>query len=424
MKGTKNMVAIELKDVTRRFGDKVAIDSVNLKIPDKEFLVLLGPSGCGKSTLLRMIAGLETLTSGSIHMGGRRVDKLEPRDRDLAFVFQSYALYPHMSVEKNIAFPLIMANFKWWFHVPVLGWVAKRRLARRPDIKDNVQEIARVLELNELMRKHPGTLSGGQRQRVAVARAMVRRPTAFLMDEPLSNLDAQLRTHMRSEIVKLHERVDTTFVYVTHDQTEAMTMGTRIVVMRGGVVQQQGKPRVVFERPSNVFVARFIGNPPMNVMQAKVEAADLLRLGNASLTVSLGVAELIARHSLAGKEVLLGLRPEALSLDIGGKGDTTATVSSVEQLGSETLVQLQFAGLNDQQDGIVIAEGTAALSIYARVSGYQDFVPGRTVGVSFDFSTACLFDPSTELRYEAEGETEEYADVAAEAGAESAAALT
>jgi multiple sugar transport system ATP-binding protein len=402
------MVAIELKDVTRRFGDKVAIDSVSLAVPDKEFLVLLGPSGCGKSTLLRMIAGLETLTSGSIMMGDRRVDGLEPGDRDLAFVFQSYALYPHMSVEKNIAFPLIMANFRWWFHIPVVGTIAKRRLAKRADIRDNVREIARVLELTELLRKHPGTLSGGQRQRVAVARAMVRRPAAFLMDEPLSNLDAQLRTHMRSEIVKLHERVDTTFIYVTHDQTEAMTMGTRIVVMRNGVVQQQGVPRVIFERPSNVFVARFIGNPPMNVMPAVVASADQVRLGDTLLTVPRNLVDLIDRHGLVGREVLLGLRPEAIELTTAeGGADTTALTSSVEQLGSETLVQLRFRGVNDQDDGILTAEGAAAVqNIYARVPGYQNFTVGSRVGVRFNFAAACVFDPESEERFRMSEEAE------------------
>lgn len=394
------MANIELTDVTRRFGDKVAIDSVTLTVPDKEFLVLLGPSGCGKSTLLRMIAGLESLTRGTIHMGGRHVDRLEPKDRDLAFVFQSYALYPHMSVEKNIAFPLIMAHFRWWFHVPVLGWLAKRRLVRRPDIRETVQEIAQVLELTEVMRKLPSTLSGGQRQRVAVARAMVRRPAAFLMDEPLSNLDAQLRTHMRAEIVKLHERVDTTFVYVTHDQTEAMTMGTRIVVMRNGVVQQYDEPRVIFERPNNVFVARFIGNPPMNVMRAQVLSLEQIRIGEELLRIPSALTEVVSRHQLVTREVLLGVRPEALALDQDGKGDTIATVSSVEYLGSETLVHVQFEGLNDQV-GIFVAEGAAAvLNIYARVPGYHEFAVGSTVNVTFDFTNACLFDPVSEKRFD------------------------
>jgi multiple sugar transport system ATP-binding protein len=210
---------------------------------------------------------------------------------------------------------------------------------------------------------------------------------------------------MRAEIVKLHARVDTTFVYVTHDQTEAMTMGTRIVVMRDGVVQQQDESRVIFERPSNVFVAKFIGNPPMNVMQARVESAHQLRLCEALLTFPPRVAQLVSKHGLVGSDVLLGLRPEALVFDSEGGGQATATVSSVEQLGSETLVQLLFAGLNDRQDDIVTAEGSAAtLSIYARVPGYQEFTPGSTVGVSFDFATACLFDPATEIRFDSEDE--------------------
>lgn len=393
------MAGIELTDVTRRFGDKVAIDSVTLNIPDKEFLVLLGPSGCGKSTLLRMIAGLESLTDGTIQMDGRRVDRLEPKDRNLAFVFQSYALYPHMSVEKNIVFPLIMAHHRWWFHVPVLGWLAKRRLAHRPDIRDTVQDIARVLELTELRRKLPSTLSGGQRQRVAVARAMVRRPAAFLMDEPLSNLDAQLRTHMRAEIVKLHERVDTTFVYVTHDQTEAMTMGTRIVVMRNGVVQQHDEPRTIFERPSNVFVARFIGNPPMNLMRVDVVSSEQIKIGDELLAIPPAVGAIVSEHQLVGREVLLGVRPEALALGAGVDGGTVANVSSVEHLGSETLVHIQFEGLNDDV-GIFTAEGeAAALNIYARVPGYHEFAVGSKVGVRFNFDIACLFDPDTELRF-------------------------
>ena len=394
------MVSIELTDVTRRFGETLATDSVTFTVPDKEFLILLGPSGCGKSTLLRMIAGLESLTSGSIQIDGRRVDHLEPKDRDLAFVFQSYALYPHMTVEKNIAFPLIMSNHRWWFHIPVLGWLAKRRLAHRPDISETVQEIGHTLELTELMRKYPRALSGGQRQRVAVARAMVRKPAAFLMDEPLSNLDAQLRTHMRAEIVKLHERVDATFVYVTHDQTEAMTMGTRIVVMRDGVVQQQDEPRVIFEQPRNVFVARFIGSPSMNVMQARVESSDQIRVGGNLLKLPLSLADVISRHKLVTRDLLLGVRPEALAVDVNSKGDAVATVSSVEHLGSETLVHVQFAGLDDQVGISATKGGTVARNIYARVPGYHEFALASTIGITFDFTNACLFDPVTEDRFD------------------------
>lgn len=332
------MVAIELKDVTRRFGDKVAIDSVSLAVPDKEFLVLLGPSGCGKSTLLRMIAGLETLTSGSIMMGDRRVDGLEPGDRDLAFVFQSYALYPHMSVEKNIAFPLIMANFRWWFHIPVVGTIAKRRLAKRADIRDNVREIARVLELTELLRKHPGTLSGGQRQRVAVARAMVRRPAAFLMDEPLSNLDAKLRIEMRAEIRRIHRQLERATIYVTHDQDEALSMADRIVVMRTGEVQQVGTPREVYGRPHNLHVARFMGYRnvlPFRITRRNGAHLDLER-GGARLA---GTGIDLPDH---GADVAVAMRPDDFALTgDAGPDAIDATVRAVEFGGRDSLLHVE-----------------------------------------------------------------------------------
>lgn len=394
------MVAITLNEVTRRFGEKVALDSVSLEVPDKEFLVLLGPSGCGKSTLLRIIAGLESLSEGSVLMDDRRVDGLEPADRDLAFVFQSYALYPHMTVERNIAFPLIMADFRWWYHLPVVGWFAKRRLSQRPETRRRVQEIAHTLQLTDLMRKHPGTLSGGQRQRVAVARAMVRDPRVFLMDEPLSNLDAQLRTHMRTEIVKLHKQVDATFVYVTHDQTEAMTMGTRIVVMRDGVVQQVGTPREVFERPNNVFVARFIGNPSMNIVPVRVETADSIRLGGALVTVPATIAGLIDQHDLAGSQVLLGVRPEAVRVGPAHPHGVDAVVSTVEHLGSETLLHLRIAGVSDSGALSLSEEHDGVFDVYARLAGYREYEIGTKVGVTLDFNSACLFDAQSEERYD------------------------
>jgi len=391
------MASIALKNVSRHFGDKVAVDDVNLEVEDKEFLVLLGPSGCGKSTLLRMLAGLETLTTGSIEIGDRRVDQLEPKARDLAFVFQSYALYPHMTVEKNIAFPLIMREHRWWFHIPLVGGFAKRRLMRRADIRDTVTDVARTLELTDVLGKHPRTLSGGQRQRVAVARAMVRSPAAFLMDEPLSNLDAKLRTHMRSEIVRLHRRVDTTFVYVTHDQTEAMTMGTKIVVMRDGVVQQCAEPRVIFEEPTNVFVARFIGSPPMNLIPARVLTSTLVHCGDAALELSSRLAAVVADQQLVGQAVLLGIRPEELIIVEQSQGDAQATVLSVEHLGSETLVNVDVASLShDSQPG---EEGRpAGYPVYVRVPGYHEYAVGSVVDLAFRMGTACLFDPETGVR--------------------------
>src|SRR5437773_7948924 len=248
-----------------------ALPILSLEVPDREFLVLLGPSGCGKSTLLRMLAGLESVSSGEIHLDQRRVDQLPPSARDMAFVFQSYALYPHMTVRRNITFPLIMREFKWWFHLPIIGGMAKRKIEESPEVSDLVGRTAKILALTEIMDRFPRTLSGGQRQRVALGRAMVRQPEVFLMDEPLSNLDAKLRMSMRAEIIKLHRDVGGTFVYVTHDQIEAMTMGTMIALMRDGVVQQFGTPREIYLNPANTFVARCIGTPPMNLIEGRIE---------------------------------------------------------------------------------------------------------------------------------------------------------
>ena len=274
------MASIALRNVTKSWGGKPAVSDINLEVPDGEFLVLLGPSGCGKSTLLRMLAGLETVSNGEIHLDGRRVEHLPPSSRDMAFVFQSYALYPHMTVRRNITFPLIMRQFRWWFHLPIIGGFAKRRIERSPEVKGQVERTAKILALTEMLDRYPRTLSGGQRQRVALGRAMVRQPEVFLMDEPLSNLDAKLRTSMRAEITKLHREVGGTFVYVTHDQVEAMTMGTMIALMRNGVVQQFGRPRDIYTNPANTYVARFIGTPPMNLIRARLEAGRL-RIGEA-----------------------------------------------------------------------------------------------------------------------------------------------
>jgi ABC-type sugar transport system ATPase subunit len=276
------MASVAFDHVTKRFGDTVAVDDLDLRIEDREFLVLLGPSGCGKSTALRMIAGLEELTSGSIHIGDHRVDGVDPKDRDLAMVFQSYALYPHKSVRQNIEFPL------------------RSRKVPAEERAKLVDEAADQLGLSALLDRKPRELSGGQRQRVALARAIVRRPAVFLMDEPLSNLDAKMRTATRAELVELHERLGTTFVYVTHDQVEAMTMATRVAVMSEGRLQQVGAPQEVYDRPANVFVAQFIGSPPMNV--------------------------------LPGDGHLVGIRPEHLTFADAG---IAATVRVVESLGHE-----------------------------------------------------------------------------------------
>src|SRR5258705_1330887 len=265
------MASIKLDGVTRTFGNKTAVGNVTIQVLDRELLVLLGPSGCGKSTLLRMLAGLESVSSGEIHLDEKRVDQLPPSARDMAFVVQSYALYPHMTVRRNITFPLIMREHRWWFHIPILGGIAKRKIEQSPQVSDLVARTAKVLALTEMLDRFPRTLSGGQRQRVALGRAMVRQPQVFLMDEPLSNLDAKLRMSMRAEIIKLHREVGGTFVYVTHDQIEAMTMGTMIALMRDGVVQQFGTPREIYLDPANTFVARVIGTPPVKLIAGRIE---------------------------------------------------------------------------------------------------------------------------------------------------------
>ena len=309
------MGEVALEGVTKRFGDVVAVDDLSLTVADEEFLVLLGPSGCGKSTALRMVAGLEEPTSGSVRIGGHVVDGVEPKDRDVAMVFQTYALYPHMSVRRNIEFPLRSR------HVP------------REQRDALVTEAARGLGLADLLDRKPAQLSGGQRQRVALARAIVRRPQAFLMDEPLSNLDAKLRVQTRAELVELHHRLAATVVYVTHDQVEAMTMGDRIAILDRGVLQQVGPPQAVYDAPANVFVARFIGSPPMNTVEAGISRegeALVAVLPGARVTLPAAIAAAVASSGV--ERVVVGVRPEHLGV---GSGPLPATVAVVEALGHE-----------------------------------------------------------------------------------------
>jgi ABC-type sugar transport system ATPase subunit len=314
------VAAVEIRSVRKSFGRVDVIHGIDLTIRDGEFAVLVGPSGCGKSTLLRMIAGLEGVTDGEIRIGDKVVNDLPPRDRDIAMVFQDYALYPHKTVAENIGFGLRM------------------RGTPKPEMEKLVREAGEILQITHLMDRKPGQLSGGQRQRVAMGRAIVRRPKVFLFDEPLSNLDAQLRGEMRVEIKKLHQRFGTTIVYVTHDQIEAMTLADRIAILKGGHLQQFDSPNACYSRPVNRFVAGFIGSPPMSFASVAVaNDAGRLDLGSgASLDVPAP-----ARHRLAacaGRSVVMGLRPEHVRLAAGGDGTTAqGTVELVEPLGSETL---------------------------------------------------------------------------------------
>jgi multiple sugar transport system ATP-binding protein len=309
---------VALAGVTKRFGAAVAVDNLTLDVADGELLVLVGPSGCGKSTVLRLVAGLADADEGEVWIAGERVDDVDARERDVAMVFQSYALYPHLSVRRNIEFPLRAR------HVPA----ADRDRA--------VAEVAKSLQLEALLDRRPGQLSGGQRQRVALARAMVRHPRVFLMDEPLSNLDAQLRTEMRGELVELRERLAATFVSVTHDQVEAMTMGDRIAVLRAGSLQQVGPPQEVHDRPANVFVAGFIGSPPMNLWQAELAtggASGQLVANTAGGAVPAPALPAGGAGADGHRQVTVGVRPEALRIDPAGT--VAATVRVVESLGHE-----------------------------------------------------------------------------------------
>jgi len=317
------MADVTLNKVSKRFGSVSVIEGLDLSIADKEFMVLVGPSGCGKSTALRMIAGLEEISGGTISIGGRVVNDLPPKDRDIAMVFQSYALYPHMTVRENLEFGL------------------KIRKVPRAEIDRLVNDAAQILGISHLLDRKPKQLSGGQRQRVAVGRAIVRKPSVFLFDEPLSNLDAKLRVQMRAEISKLQQRLQTTTVYVTHDQVEAMTMGHRIAVMKDGVLQQVGTPLDVYERPQNLFVANFIGTPPMNLINATIaDGGAALAASNYRLPMPASGRSLT--NGKDGLKVVVGMRPEnILDAARGGRGETAtvnAEVEIVEPLGHEVIV--------------------------------------------------------------------------------------
>jgi len=362
------MASLSLTEVTKSFGAVEVLHPLSLEILHKEFLVLVGPSGCGKTTLLRMIAGLEDVTSGTIAIDGRIVNELQPKDRDIAMVFQDYALYPHMTVYENMAFGLIYRDHP------------------REEIRRRVENAARILNIEKLLARTPRQLSGGQRQRVAMGRAIVRDPKVFLFDEPLSNLDAKLRVQMRTEMKKLHKRVATTMIYVTHDQVEAMTLADRVVVMRDGRVEQIGTPDVIYNQPASIFVAGFIGAPTMNLVAARLERRDgalaVALSSEASFVVPQEHADAYA--DWIGRDVTFGLRPEHLAWARGEDGATTVEVAAsvVEPLGSDTLVFFEISGLE----------------MVARLPPEAARHPGDRVRLRPDLRRMHLFDPASGAR--------------------------
>jgi multiple sugar transport system ATP-binding protein len=380
------MSAIELINISKKFGAKEVIRDIDISIDEGDFLVLLGPSGCGKSTLLRMLAGLESISGGQIMIGGKRVDQLPPGDRDIAFVFQSYALYPHLSVRRNMSFPLLMQEFRLWHHLPFIGGIAKRRIENSARIVEKVGRISKILGLTEMLDRFPRTLSGGQRQRVALGRAMVREPEVFLMDEPLSNLDAKLRTSMRSEISRLHKEIGGTFVYVTHDQVEAMTMGTKIALMRDGIIQQFGTAREIYTDPANTYVARFIGTPPMNLIVAKHQGG-MLTVGSTTVPVNLAA-------SRTESDVLLGVRPNAITLTTEPRpGSLRGEVVMVEHVGADSIIAVRLT------DGRTAHNDDGDLdAVMVTVPGYCELSMGQPVSLTIDPDQPILFSATSGQR--------------------------
>ena len=386
------MADIVLDQVTKRFPDgALAVDKISLDVADGEFVILVGPSGCGKSTTLNMIAGLEDITEGELRIGGKRVNDMAPKDRDIAMVFQSYALYPHMTVRENMGFAL--------------------KLAKTPKavIDEKVNEAARILDLTQYLDRKPANLSGGQRQRVAMGRAIVRDPSAFLMDEPLSNLDAKLRVQMRTEVSRIQRRLGTTMVYVTHDQTEAMTLGDRVAVMRSGVLQQVASPQELYDRPVNLFVAGFIGSPAMNFMAGTVE--------DGGLHASIGIIPISGRlrreleNSRTGREVIVGIRPEnfqdasLVSADILPNGITfQASIDVIESLGAEKYVYFtqdlgqakNVAELEElARDSGRADTGASAETVVARLDPDTRISEGENARLWADVRALHVFDPAT-----------------------------
>ncbi|MBQ1457115.1 MAG: sn-glycerol-3-phosphate ABC transporter ATP-binding protein UgpC [Butyrivibrio sp.] len=364
------MASLQLEHITKQYPNGfVAVKDFNLDVEDKEFIIFVGPSGCGKSTTLRMIAGLEDISSGTLKIGGKVMNDVEPKDRDIAMVFQNYALYPHMTVYDNMAFGLNL------------------RKVPKEEIDQKVKAAAKILDLSNLLDRKPKALSGGQRQRVAMGRAIVRNPKVFLMDEPLSNLDAKLRVQMRTEIAKLHQRLGTTIIYVTHDQTEAMTLGTRIVVMKDGVVQQVDTPQNLYDKPENLFVAGFMGSPQMNFLDADVEVTGdtaYLKIANQKIELSPAKSKKLIEGGYDGKKVTFGIRPEDVDdsemFVNTSKAVFESTINVYELLGAEVYLYFDLEGF----------------PITARVDSRTTARPGDKVKFGFDVEKIHVFDKETE----------------------------
>ena len=372
------MASVSLKHIYKKYpGGVTAVSDFNLEIKDKEFLVLVGPSGCGKTTTLRMVAGLEEISEGELFIGDQLVNDVAPKDRKIAMVFQNYALYPHMTVFENMAFGL------------------KLNKTPKEEIKRRVEEAARILDITHLLDRKPKALSGGQKQRVALGRAIVRKPKVFLLDEPLSNLDAKLRASMRTELTKLHQNVGTTFIYVTHDQVEAMTMATRIVVMKDGLIQQVDTPQNLYDYPVNLFVAGFIGTPQMNFISCKLEKKDTdlyVTFGKNSIKLPADKANNPALKEYIGQNVIIGVRPECIHDDpahLAAMPDSVlnVTVDVTELMGAEIYLYLGFDGQEDATNG---------KNIIARVSARSSARAGDAIQVAVDASRIHIFDQDTE----------------------------
>ncbi|SHE40553.1 maltose ABC transporter [Clostridium fallax] len=366
------MANLSLKHIYKVYqGDVTAVKDFNLDIADKEFIVFVGPSGCGKSTTLRMIAGLEEISKGELYIGDKLVNEVAPKDRDIAMVFQSYALYPHMTVYDNMAFGL------------------KLRKIPKDEIDRKVKEAAKILDIEHLLDRKPKALSGGQRQRVALGRAIVREPKVFLMDEPLSNLDAKLRVQMRTEIAKLHKKLQTTFIYVTHDQTEAMTMGTRIVVMKDGIVQQVASPQMVYDHPANVFVAGFIGSPQMNFINVKVEdkgGKTALVFGKEEFELLPEQVSILKEKGYIGKDVIMGIRPEHIDDDPDFISQNQNSVMEVNVEVTELMGAESYIYVSNEGNSLTI-----------RVNGSTKLQTGDKAKFAIEIDKVHVFDKDTEL---------------------------